>query len=167
MLLFDSGDTYLDGMESNLSEGAIVIDAYNALGYTAAAIGNHDFEFGAVDARRFEQHADRRGALKARAAQAHFPFLAANLLEDGRAVEWPNVKRSIMVEAAGVKVGVIGVMTGDALSMTLASNVKGLQVTALAGAIEAEASRLRADGAALVVVASHAGGHCTAFDSAH
>ena len=164
VLLFDSGDTYLDGMESNLSEGAIVIDAYNALGYTAAAIGNHDFEFGAVDARRFEPHADRRGALKARAAQAHFPFLAANLLEDGRTVEWPNVKRSIMVEAAGVKVGVIGVMTRDALSMTLASNVKGLQVTALAGAIEAEASRLRADGAALVVVASHAGGHCRAFD---
>ena len=30
--------------------GRGVIDAYNALGYTAAALGNHDFEFGAVDA---------------------------------------------------------------------------------------------------------------------
>jgi 5'-nucleotidase len=164
VLLFDSGDTYLDGIESNLSEGAIVIDAYNALGYTAAAIGNHDFDFGAVDARRFEQRADRRGALKARAAQAHFPLLAANLREDGRAVEWPNVKRSVLVDAAGVKVGVIGVMTRDALSMTLPSNVIGLQVTALADAIEDEAVRLRAEGAAVVVVASHAGGYCTAFE---
>lgn len=165
VLLFDSGDTYLDGIESNLSEGAIVIDAYNRLGYTAAAIGNHDFEFGAVDSDRFLEGADRRGALKARAAQARFPFLAANLLEQGRAVEWPNVRRSILVNAAGVKVGVIGVMTRDALSMTLASNVVGLQVSAVAGAIEAEASRLRAEGAALVVVASHAGGYCAAFDS--
>jgi 5'-nucleotidase len=164
VLLFDSGDTYLDGMESNLSEGAIVIDAYNALGYTAAAIGNHDFEFGAVDARRFEPHADRRGALKARAAQARFPLLAANLEEDGRPVEWPNVRRSILVDAAGVTVGVIGAMTRDALSMTLASNVNGLQVTGLAGAIQTEASRLREAGAVLVVVAAHAGGHCTAFD---
>ena len=132
VLLFDSGDTYLDGIESNLSEGAIVIDAYNALGYTAAAIGNHDFDYGAVDANRFEPGSDRRGALKARASQARFPFLAANLHENGRPVEWPNVRRSTLVDAAGVKVGVIGVMTRDALSMTLTSNVIGLQVTALA-----------------------------------
>src|SRR5690349_1117894 len=141
VLLFDSGDTFLDGIESNLSEGAIVVDAYNALGYTAAAIGNHDFEFGAVDAKRFEPRADRRGALKARAAQARFPLLAANLLEEGRPVEWPNVERSTMVDAAGMRVGVIGVMTRDALSMTLASNVIGLQVTALADAVKTEARR--------------------------
>jgi 5'-nucleotidase len=164
VLLFDSGDTYLDGIESNLSEGALVIDAYNALGYTAAAIGNHDFEFGAVDSRRFEAAADKRGAIKARAAQARFPLLAANLHEEGRPVEWPNVRRSVLVDAAGVTVGVIGVMTRDALSMTLASNVVGLQVTALAAAVETEASRLREDGAALVVVASHAGGYCGRFD---
>ena len=164
VLLFDSGDTFLDGIESNLSEGAIVVDAYNALGYTAAAIGNHDFEYGAVDASRFEPRADRRGALKARAAQARFPLLAANLLEEGRPVEWPNVERSTMVDAAGMRVGVIGVMTRDALSMTLASNVIGLQVTALADAVKTEARRLRANGAALVVVAAHAGGYCGAFD---
>lgn len=164
VLLFDSGDTYLDGIESNLSEGALVVDAYNALGYTAAAIGNHDFEYGPVDSARFEPGADRRGALKARAAQARFPFLVANLREHGRAIEWPGFKRSVLVEAAGIRVGVVGVMTRDALSMTLASNVVGLEVTALADAIEAEATRLRTDGAALVVVASHAGGYCGAFD---
>ncbi len=165
VLLFDSGDTYLDGIESNLSEGAVVIDAYNALGYTAAAIGNHDFDYGAADPSRLEPGSDRRGALKARASQARFPFLAANLRENGRPIEWPNVKRSTLVDAAGVKVGVIGVMTRDALSMTLPTNVIGLQVTALAEAIESEALRLRESGAALVVVASHAGGYCTAFDS--
>lgn len=166
VLLFDSGDTYQGGIESNLSEGAVVIDAYNALGYTAAAIGNHDFEFGAVDEwqREAPPTVDLRGALKARAAQARFPFLAANLREDGRSVAWPNVAPSLLTEAAGVRVGVVGVMTYDALAMTLAANVGGLSVTPLVAAIEAEAGALRGRGAQLVVVASHAGGECSAFD---
>ena len=166
VLLFDSGDTYQGGIESNLSEGAAVIDAYNALGYTAAAVGNHDFEFGAVDVWQgaAPPMADLRGALKARAVQARFPFLTANLLEDGRPVDWPNVSPSRLVEAAGLHVGVIGVMTYDALSMTQVANVTGLTVTPLVAAIDREAQALRAQGAQLVIVASHAGGECTAFD---
>ena len=165
VLLFDSGDTYQGGIESNLSEGAVVIDAFNALGYTAAAVGNHDFEFGAVDGWQGETPpaADRRGALKARAVQARFPFLAANLLEHGLPVAWPNVAPSLLMEAAGVRVGVMGVMTYDALSMTLAANVGGLTVTPLVAAIETEAGALRAKGAQLVIVASHAGGECSSF----
>ncbi|MEQ1731531.1 MAG: hypothetical protein ABL982_24430, partial [Vicinamibacterales bacterium] len=50
VMVLDAGDTYQGGIESDMSEGALVIDAYNAIGYTAAAIGNHDFEFGDVDA---------------------------------------------------------------------------------------------------------------------
>ena len=82
-LLFDSGDTFQGGIESNLTEGGLVIDAYNALGYTAAAIGNHEFDFGPVDlpGARQTREGDPRGAIKARAAQARFPFLAANLLD--------------------------------------------------------------------------------------
>ncbi len=167
VLLLDSGDTYQGGIDSNLSEGAVVIDAYNALGYTAAAIGNHDFEYGAVDQWGADDDpaADRRGALKARALQARFPFLAANLREHDRPVEWPNVQASTLVDASGVKVGVIGVMTLDALSMTLAANVGGLRVTDVTAAIETEATRLRAAGVQVVVVASHAGGECAAFDA--
>ncbi|MEZ5419269.1 MAG: hypothetical protein R2708_18295 [Vicinamibacterales bacterium] len=49
VILVDAGDAWLGGIVSNLSEGAVVVDGFNALGYTAAAIGNHDLEFGAVD----------------------------------------------------------------------------------------------------------------------
>ena len=114
VLLLDSGDTFQGDVESNLSEGAVVVDAYNAMGYTAEAIGNHDFDFGSVDSPAARQlPGDPRGALKARAAQARYPFLAANLIDEatGRPVEWPNVRPSLMQEAAGIKVGIIGVMT--------------------------------------------------------
>jgi 5'-nucleotidase len=167
VVLLDAGDTFQGGLDSNLSEGAVVIDAYNALGYTALAIGNHDFEYGAVDQWDPAPSApgDLRGALKARAAQARFPFLAANLVEgpSGAAVAWPNVLPSALVEVAGLRVGIIGAMTEPALSMTLAANVRDLAVTPLAPAIDREARRLRNAGAAVVAVVAHAGGSCESF----
>jgi len=167
VLLLDAGDTFQGGIESNLSEGMLVIDAYNALGYDALAIGNHEFEYGAVDTPFGEgTPSDMRGALKAAAAGARFPFLAANLIDQTteRAVAWPNVQPSAMVETAGLRVGIVGVMTRDALSKTLAANVQGLDTAALAPTVEAEASRLRQRGADVVVVLAHAGGACARFD---
>jgi 5'-nucleotidase len=167
VVLVDSGDTFQGGIESNLSEGAAVVAAYNALGYTALSLGNHDFEYGAVDTADAVDTAggDPRGALKARAAQARFPFLAANLLEGGAPMAWPNVRPSAMVNVAGVKIGLVGVMTADALSMTLAANVGNLTVTPIVAAVEREATGLRAAGAQVVVVVSHAGGHCASVDN--
>lgn len=167
VLLVDSGDTFQGDIESNLSEGALVVDAYNAMGYTAEAVGNHDFDFGSVDSPTARQlPGDPRGALKARAAQARYPFLAANVIDDGtgRPVEWPNVRPSVLVDAAGVKVGVVGVLTIDGLRSTLAANVQGLRIAPLGPAIAAEASKLRAAGADVVIVVSHAGGRCDRFD---
>jgi 5'-nucleotidase len=48
VLLVDAGDMWQGTLESNLTEGASVVAAYNALGYAAAAIGNHEFDFGPV-----------------------------------------------------------------------------------------------------------------------
>src|SRR5919201_6330769 len=79
VLLVDSGDMFQGTLESNLVEGASVVRGYNALGYAAAAIGNHEFDFGpAGPAQLPGPHDDPRGALKARARQARFPFVAAN-----------------------------------------------------------------------------------------
>jgi 5'-nucleotidase len=167
VLLVDSGDTFQGGIESDLSEGALVVDAYNAMNYAAEAIGNHDFDFGAIDSPAARQlPGDLRGALEARAAQARYPFLAANLIDDstGRPVEWPNVRPSVIVETAGVKVGLVGVMTIDALRSTLAANVHGLRIAPLAPAIAAEAAKLRSAGAGIVIVLAHAGGRCEQFD---
>src|SRR5687767_109594 len=46
VLLLDAGDMFQGTLESNLNEGASVIAAYNTLRYAAAAVGNHDFDFG-------------------------------------------------------------------------------------------------------------------------
>ena len=66
VVLIDAGDTYQAGIESDLSEGAVVVDAYNALGYTAAAIGNHEFDFGAVEDRARARYSARIRAARFR-----------------------------------------------------------------------------------------------------
>ena len=65
VLLVDAGDMFQGTLESNLNEGASVIAAYNALGYAAAAVGNHDFDFGPVGPPSTSQQPsdDPRGAL--------------------------------------------------------------------------------------------------------
>ena len=168
VLLVDAGDMFQGTVESNLAEGAPVVAAYNALGYAAAAIGNHEFDFGIAGpgiAPRGSS-SDLRGALKARAAEAKFPFLAANLIDTrtGRPVNWPNVQPSVIVDVAGVRVGLIGVMTLSALSATIATTTPGLRVAPLAATLLTEAQALRENGADLVVALAHAGGRCTRFD---
>jgi 5'-nucleotidase len=167
VLLVDSGDTFQGGIESDLSEGVVVVDAYAALGYAAAAIGNHEFDFGAADGpgAREPPGGDPRGAIKAAAAHAPFPFLAANLIDDatGKRVAWQNVHASTLLTTAGVKVGIVGVMSIDALRATLRANVQGLHVAPLLETVAAEATALRARGAQVVIVAAHAGGACADF----
>ena len=167
VLLLDAGDTFEGGIAANISEGALVVDAYNALGYDALAIGNHEFDYGALDTASGDGGTpDMRGALKAAAARARFPFLAANVIDTatGRPLDWPNVRPSTLVDAAGLRVGIIGVMTRYGLTRTLAANVQGLDTTALEPTVESEARRLRRRGADLVLVLAHAGGACFRFD---
>ena len=168
VLLIDAGDMFQGTLESNIGEGAAVVAAYNALGYTAAAIGNHEFDFGPVGKAATPRTPadDPRGALRARAAEARFPFLAANLIEtaSGTPPGWTNVRPTTLVDVAGIKVGIVGVMTLEALTATIAGNVGGLSVAPLVDTIRTHATALRAQGADVVIVAAHAGGRCTAVD---
>ncbi len=168
VLVIDAGDMWQGTLESNIEEGAPMVAAYNALGVAAAAIGNHEFDFGPVgpDAIPTRPGQDPRGALRQRAREATFPLLAANLIDEqtGELVDWENVYPSVMLEVGDIKVGVIGVMTRNALVTTIAANTIGLQVTPLPEAIIREGEELRAEGANLIIVTAHAGSRCESFD---
>ena len=170
VVVVDAGDMFQGTLESNLVEGKSVVQAFNALGMDAVAIGNHEFDFGPAGALSIPSSAkdDARGALKARAKEANFPFLAANLIDDvtGKAVAWPNVKPSHLVHAGGgVKVGIIGVTTKDTAFTTSSANFKGLRTASLRETIASEAHALRQRGAHVIVVAAHAGGKCDKTDN--
>jgi 5'-nucleotidase len=168
VLLVDAGDMWQGTLESNLSEGAAVVEAYNAIGYAAAAIGNHEFDFGPAGPKSIPQsdNDDPQGALRRRAAEADFPILAANLIDTAtdQRVDWENVHSSTMVALLGVDIGIIGVLTEHAPQTTIVANIAGLKVAPLAATITDEARALRAAGASLIVVVAHAGSRCDEFD---
>ena len=168
VLLIDAGDMWQGTLESNLSEGASVVAAYNVLAYDAAAIGNHEFDFGPVGqkATPADENDDPRGALKQRATEATFPFLAANLVDQktGQPVDWPNVQPSVLIKRGDIKVGILGLLAKNTLTATMAANTRGLGVAPLALTATREARKLRQAGAALVIVTAHAGGRCDAFE---
>ena len=164
VLVIDAGDMFQGTLGSNLGEGAAVVAAYNRIGYDAAAIGNHEFDFGPVGpAVTAGPGEDPRGALRARAAEARFPFLMANVLdaETGKRPAWDNVLGSFMVEKGPVVVGVIGVTTEATPFTTMPVNFLGLAMARPADAIAAEATALRERGAQVVVVAAHVGSKCS------
>lgn len=165
VILVDAGDMWQGTLASNLAEGAPVVSAYGALRYDAAAIGNHEFDYGPTgpSATPVQPGEERRSALLARASEAQFPILAANLRvrETGEPIAWPNVQPSVLVERAGLKIGIIGVTTAGTLETTIAANVDDLLVAPLAESIAEQAESLRAHGANAIVVAAHAGGDCT------
>lgn len=166
VMLVDAGDMFQGTLESNLGEGQAVVAAFNALSYTAAALGNHDFDYGPVGEGDAAAGGDPQGAVRARLAQARFPMLSANLIErgSGRAPRWDNLHPAVLVEVAGVKVGIVGVMTAETPEIVLPAHFAGLDVTPLATAIAREAAALRERGARAVVAVAHAGGVCTTHD---
>ncbi|MGF1466351.1 MAG: bifunctional metallophosphatase/5'-nucleotidase [Sandaracinaceae bacterium] len=170
VVLLDGGDLFQGTLASNLGEGAPVIEAYARLGYDAAAIGNHEFDYGPVGPAITPTGPgdDPRGALRARVAEAPFPLLTANLRHQGggRLDLGPNAPASTLLDRAGLQVGIIGVTTEDTLRTTMHANVADLALDDLAVAIRREATTLRAKGAHVVLVAAHAGGRCEAFDDA-
>jgi 5'-nucleotidase len=163
VVLVDSGDLFQGTLESNLFEGEPVVRGYNALGYSAAAVGNHEFDFGPVgpDSVARKPGDDSLGALKRNASIASFPFLSANMFERATHKTPAWAKPYLMVRVGGANLGIIGLSTPDTPNITTAANVTSLEFTDPIPATIAAAKELRAQGADAVIVIAHMGGRCT------
>ncbi|HEX6052340.1 MAG TPA: 5'-nucleotidase C-terminal domain-containing protein [Gemmatimonadaceae bacterium] len=145
-ILLDGGDMFQGSAASNRTYGAAVVELYNTLGYAAAALGNHEWDWG-------------RDSLRARMRDARFPILGVNVqFADGRDVPW--VPDDTLLSVGRLKVGVIGVTTVETPRTTMASNVADLRFPDPAPLVSERARHLRARGADAVVVVAHAGAFC-------
>lgn len=167
VIVVDSGDMFQGTLDSNFFEGEPVVRGYNAIGYTAAAVGNHEFDYGPVgpDSVARTPGQDPLGALKKNASIAQFPLLSANLTEKatGRTPGW--AKPYTMVTAGGAKIGIIGLSTPDTPNVTMPENVRTLDFGDPVAATVRAARELRAQGADAVIVIAHMGGRCRVIDT--
>jgi 2',3'-cyclic-nucleotide 2'-phosphodiesterase (5'-nucleotidase family) len=154
-LLLDGGDMFQGTPASNLAFGRPVVAYYNEMGYAAAALGNHEFDWG-VD------------TLKARMRDAKYAILGANVrYSDGRNVPW--IRDDTLITRGKTKIGVIGFSTVLTPTTTRPANVVGLRFDDPAPIVSARAKALRQRGADLIVVIAHAGAFCnnTGTDDCH
>ena len=118
-----------------------VIAAMNAMHYDAAAVGNHEFNYGVPTLRRA-------------VAEARFPFLAANARTlGGRAAfrDWTIVRRG------GVRVGIVGATTPGSMVWDR-DHLRGRVVIGdIVPAVRRAVADARRAGAAVVVVVLHSG----------
>ncbi len=83
VLVMDAGDQFQGTLLSNISEGKLVFELMSRVGYDAAVMGNHDYDFGPrgwledqVTAKSEDQNP--RGALEEAIKHAQFPLVSAN-----------------------------------------------------------------------------------------
>ena len=148
-LRLDGGDQMQGTLVSNLSYGRSTVAALNAVGLAAAAIGNHDLDWSP-------------DTLRARMAEAKYPWLGANVFDSvtGRRPAW--VKSHAMVENRGMRVAVIGYMSPETKSIVRAEHVRGLVFHAGAAPIRDVLDSARASRPDAVVIVAHAGAVCRA-----
>lgn len=147
VFIVSGGDIMQGTLISNLTGGASTITAFNAIGYDAAAIGNHEFDWG-VD------------VLRERVAEAEFALLGANIYEraTGEHPEW--VQPWTVVERDGVRVGFVGMTTRSTPTTTRPINVVDFEFRSISEALDRYIPEVRAAGADFVVAVMHAGGFC-------
>ena len=128
-----------------------VIAAMNVVGYDAAALGNHEFNFGLPLIDKI-------------AAEAEFPLLSANLHVAGWAVRpWIILTRDVTDSAGQVhplRIGVLGLAPAHIRQWDRVILDGALVAEDMVAAAPAHITAMRAAGADLVIVLGHTGLGC-------
>ncbi|MEU6893590.1 5'-nucleotidase C-terminal domain-containing protein [Streptomyces sp. NPDC046557] len=157
-LLIDAGDTIqgtqlayyyakVDPITARRGPVHPMAQAMNAIGYDAAALGNHEFNYGIPVLRKFQE-------------QCRFPLLGANAL-DAKSLRpaFPpySVHRLCTPHGRDVKVAVLG-LTNPGIAIWDKANVAGrMTFPGLEEQAAKYVPRLRSMGADVVIVAAHSG----------
>lgn len=141
-----SGDMWQGSAESNMTYGTLMTDWMNELDFVSMTLGNHEFDWGTDYIQQNRELAE-------------FPFLAINVFDRNTNERVSYCDSSVMVEADGIQIGIIGAV-GDCYSSIMSSMVEDVyfatddQLTKL---VKEESQRLRAQGADFIIYSLHDG----------
>ncbi|MCH7480817.1 MAG: hypothetical protein IIC79_05430, partial [Chloroflexi bacterium] len=99
-LILSGGDNFTGPAISTWVEGESMVEILNAMNYDAAAVGNHEFDFGLEE-------------LKRRAIEADYPYLSANTRwqESYTAPREMRILPFTIKQVNDLRVGIIGLTT--------------------------------------------------------
>ncbi len=143
-ILLDSGDTFQGTPEGTLTKGMATVKLMNQLGYSAADVGNHDYDYAEDNLRSI-------------VAASSFTWLGANvyLKKNGEHVDY--LKPYTILNVAGKRIAVIGILGRHTATSTLPANVKHIEFrseTAEAAKWTEEVKKLNPDA---IIILAHVG----------
>ena len=146
------------------------IEAVNAMHIDFNAVGNHEFDRGWRELLRLQQGGCEKFTAREPCqisqpfAGARFGFLAANTVrvEDGRTLLPATGIKRFTQGGATVTLGVIGLTLRGTPTMVSPTGVAGLRFEDEAATANALIPQLKAQGADVIAVVIHEGGHTTA-----
>ncbi len=143
-LILDAGDWWQGTPEGGaLTKGMAVTEVFNAIGYDAVVIGNHEYDNG-ID---FLRHM---------VDKLKMPVLSANTFgEDGKLVAW--ARPWIIKEVAGVKVGIFGLTTANMANLSFPKHIVGLVFRREVDVARAAVKALKRQGATVIIAVTHIG----------
>lgn len=141
VLLLFAGDLLQGTVTSSLFLGLPDLALFERMGVDAAAVGNHEFDYGQDAFRRLAQ-------------LARFPFLTANV--QGHPEPLPTRPYVIIAKPGGPRVAVLGLTTPELTTATHPRNVYGISVEEPATVTQRLLPDLRHE-ADMVVALSHMG----------
>jgi 2',3'-cyclic-nucleotide 2'-phosphodiesterase (5'-nucleotidase family) len=143
----DAGGAMHGSVSSNITHGRAMVDVLNRLGIAATAMSEGDLTW-SVD------------TLRRRISEARFHWLAANVFDSatGRRPEWAVPYR--VLEGGGLKVAVVGYITGDTKASLKAELTRGLRFEDGALAIRDVLAEVRALRPDVTILLAHAGAEC-------
>lgn len=141
-LILSGGDMWTGPAISTWFQGESMTEVMNAMGYNAAAIGNHEFDF-------------RVEGLRARLEQSDFPFLSANIREKVTGNIPDFAKPYAIQEVNGVQVGLIGLTTITTSTSAFPDYVADYDFIPYEDALEEIVPQVKAEGAELFIVLGH------------
>ena len=112
-VVVDAGDAFQGLPISNSTKGEARAEILNKINYDAMAVGNHEFDFGLDEAKKYKQ------ILK-------FPLLSSNTYVDGARLFEASTIVDKDKNVKGDEVVVIGVTTPETATKTHPKNVKGV-----------------------------------------
>lgn len=141
-LILSSGDNWTGQSISTLLQGESMVDVFNAMGYDAVAIGNHEFDFG-------------REVMQQRFAEAEFPYLSANIRDAETDALADFAQPYTIIEVSGLQVGIIGLTTISTSIDAHPSIVADLAFTDYREALEEFVPQMRSEGAEIILLLAH------------
>ncbi len=148
-LTVDVGDLYQGTPVSHATDGLLMVDLLNRLGYDSWTLGNHDFDWGAE-------------VLQENLAATNAAVLTGNLSRRGRSAGsfdgvWNKVRPWTMHELGGFKIAIIGLITPGLPYWLTPETLDGTEATDTAASLAASMKEARGEGAQAVIVTGHMG----------